>query len=275
MVGAGTDHTQQPGEGGPVIVLVRPQLAVNIGMAARAMANFGLSDLRLVAPKGGWPRTDHYREEAEAAAAGALDLLGSATVFPTVEAAVADLTCVYATTARERGQGKPVLAPDAGMAAWAAPIQAGEKRGILFGPERTGLGNDEVALADAILTFPVNPAYGSLNLAQAVLLVSYEWMKHKGDAALPFGWVERSPPAERGAVLSFFDYLERELTEAGYFKPDDKQPVMRRNLRNIFHRIGLTEQDVRTLRGAVVRLVEGPRGGRRRRRPVDETDPHA
>jgi tRNA/rRNA methyltransferase len=121
------------------------------------------------------------------------------------------------------------------------------------------------------VTFPVDPAYGSLNLAQAVLLVAYEWMKHKGDAALPFAKVERSPPAERGAVLSFFTYLEAQLTESGYFKPDDKQPVMRRNLRNIFHRIGLTEQDVRTLRGAVVRLVEGPR--QKSRLPKDQGGP--
>lgn len=270
MVGAGTDHTKAPGEGGPAIVLVRPQLAVNIGMASRAMANFGLSDLRLVAPKGGWPRSDKYREDAEAAAAGAVHLLGRARVFDTLEAAVSDLTAVFATTARERGQGKRVLSPDHAMAEWAAPIAAGEKRGILFGPERTGLDNDEIALADAIVTFPVGAAYGSLNLAQAVLLLSYEWMKHKSDGALPFGPVERSRPAERGAVLSFFDYLEAELTVAGYFRPDDKQPVMRRNLRNIFHRIGLTEQDVRTLRGAVVRLSEGPRRERPRRQAPAE-----
>jgi tRNA/rRNA methyltransferase len=245
-------------------VLVRPQLAVNVGMAARAMANFGLSDLRLVAPKNGWPRTDEHRDAAEAAAAGALHILNGARLFPTVEAAVADLTAVYATTARERGQGKPVLAPDAAMAAWAGPIAAGEARGILFGPERTGLDNDEVAVADAVVTFPVDGAYGSLNLAQAVLLVGYEWRKHAGGTALPFGAVERSPPATRDAVLSFFDYLEGELEAAGFFRPDGKQPVMRRNLRNIFHRIGMSEQDVRTLRGAMVRLVEGPRrrGGR-------------
>ena len=273
VVGAGTDHSKQPGQGGPAIVLVRPQLAVNIGMAARAMANFGLSDLRLVAPKGGWPRTDKYREDAEAAAAGALHLLDRAQVFPRLEDAVADLTAVFATTARERGQGKRVLPPDRAMAEWAAPVAAGEKRGILFGPERTGLDNDEIALADAIVTFPVDPAYGSLNLAQAVLLVSYEWLKHKETVALPFGPVERSPPAERGAVLSFFGYLEAELTAAGYFKPDDKQPVMRRNLRNIFHRIGMTEQDVRTLRGAVVRLVEGPRREGGRREPRTGADP--
>ncbi len=264
MVGAGTDHTKPIGQGGPAIVLVRPQLAVNIGMAARAMANFGLSDLRLVAPKGGWPRTDKYKDDAEAAAAGALYLLNGATVFDTVELAIADLNAVYATTARERGQGKPVLAPDAAMGAWAARSRAGERQGILFGPERTGLNNDEIALADAIVTFPIDPAYGSLNLAQAVLLVSYEWMRHKDEAALPFSETQRSPPALRSAVTSFFDYIEAELSEAGYFKPDDKKPLMRRNLRNIFHRIGMTEQDVRTLRGAVVRLVAGPRraGGR-------------
>ena len=258
MTGAGTDTSKTPAGIGPTIVLVRPQLAVNIGMAARAMANFGLSDLRLVAPKGGWPRTDRYREQAEAAAAGATGLLDRARVFATLGEAVADLHAVYATTARERGQGKPVLSPDAAMAAWAAPILAGERRGLLFGPERTGLDNDEVALADAIVTFPIDPAYGSLNLAQAVLLVAYEWMKHRG-TTLPFGWTERSPPAQREAVLSFFDYLEAELTRSGYFRPDDKQPVMRRNLRNIFHRLEMTEQDVRSLRGAMVRLVEGPR----------------
>ena len=265
MVGAGTDGTKVPGAGGPAIVLVRPQLAVNIGMAARAMANFGLSDLRLVAPKGGWPRTDRYREEAEAAAAGARPVLDGAVVFDTLEAAVADLTAVLATTARERGQDKPVFSPEDAMAAWVGPVRSGERRGILFGPERTGLDNDEIAVADAIVTFPVDPACGSLNLAQAVLLVAYEWRRAlRSDAALPFSPAEASRPAGRGAVLSFFAYLEAELTTAGYFKPDDKQPVMRRNLRNILHRLSMSEQDVRTLRGAVVRLVEGPRREGRR-----------
>ncbi len=258
MVGAGTDSTKAPGRGGPVIVLVRPQLAVNIGMAARAMANFGLSDLRLVAPKSGWPPPDKYLGEAQAAAAGALHLLQAARVFDTIEEAVGDLSAVYATTARERGQGKRVISPDTAMAEWAAPIAAGERRGILFGPERTGLDSDEIALADEIVTFPVNQAYGSLNLAQAVLLMGYEWMK-QSSAALPFGWIERSPPASREAVLSFFAFLEAELTAAGFFRPDGKQPVMRRNLRNMFHRMDMSEQDVRTLRGAVVRLIQGPR----------------
>ena len=262
MSGAGTDHSKAPGRGGPAIVLVRPQLAVNIGMAARAMANFGLDDLRLVAPKNGWPRTGEYKEMAEAAASGALHLLEGARVFDTLGDAIADLTAVYATTARERGQGKPVLAPDGAMAAWAAPIRAGERRGILFGPERTGLSNDDVMLADAVVTFPVDPAHGSLNLAQAVLLMGYEWRRQSGDAALPFSEVERSPPARREALLSFFGYLEGELTKAGFFRPDGKAPMMRRNLLNMIHRLALSEQDIRSLRGAVVRLV---RGQRRRR----------
>ena len=258
MSGAGTDHSKAPGRGGPAIVLVRPQLAVNIGMAARAMANFGLDDLRLVAPKNGWPRVGEYKDVAEAAASGALHVLDGARVFETLEDAIGDLTAVYATTARERGQGKPVLAPEAAMAAWVPALRAGERRGILFGPERTGLGNDEVTLADAVVTFPVDPAHGSLNLAQAVLLMGYEWRK-QSDAALPFAAPELSRPASREALLSFFDYLEGELTLSGFFRPDGKQPVMRRNLRNIFHRIGMSEQDVKTMRGAVVRLVQGPR----------------
>lgn len=268
MIGAGTDHTRRCLEGGPAVVLVRPQLAVNIGMCARAMANFGLSDLRLVSPREGWPRTGALRKGAHAAAAGAVHLLESAKLFDTVEAAVADLQFVWATTARERGQHKRVAMPAEAMPETARRIAAGERHGILFGPERTGLDNDEVALADAILTFPVNPAYASLNLAQAVLLTGYEFMRAAGGAGAPFECVERSPPAPREMVLSFFDYLEGELERRGFFRPLGKQPVMRRNLRNMFHRMQLTEQDVRTLRGMIVRLVEGPRvdaGGRERR----------
>ncbi len=258
MVGAGTDHTKPRMEGGPAIVLVRPQLAVNIGMAARAMANFGLSDLRLVAPREGWPKKGSH-----AAASGAVYLLEEAKLFATVEEAIADLHFVWATTARERGQGKRIVGPDVGMSESAALMGRQEKHGILFGPERTGLENDEIALADAIITFPVNPAYASLNLAQAVLLTGYEWMRATRGTAPPFAIVERSPPAPRDMVLSFFDWLEGELDRSGFFRPAGKGPVMRRNLRNIFHRIGLSEQDVRTLRGAFVRLVEGPRTGRR------------
>ncbi|WOJ89607.1 RNA methyltransferase [Methylocapsa polymorpha] len=259
MTGAGTDHTKPSLEGGPAIILVRPQLAVNIGMCARAMANFGLADFRLVLPREGWPRTGALKKGACAAAAGAVHLLEAAKLYDSVEAAVADLNFVWATTARERGQHKPILTPAEAMPESARALACGERHGVLFGPERTGLANDEVALADAIMTFPVNPAYASLNLAQAVLLTGYEWMRAATDAKAPFALVERSPAAPRDMVLSFFDYLESELDRAGFFRPPGKQPVMRRNLRNIFHRMKLTEQDVRTLRGMVVRLVEGPR----------------
>lgn len=260
-------------ERAPAIVLVRPQLAVNIGTAARAMANFGLSDLRLVAPRQGWPLPEDYRETAVAAASGAAGLLATAKIFDSVPEAVADLRMVYATTARERGQGKPVLVPSEAMPA-AAARSATERTGILFGPERTGLDNDDIVLADAIVTFPVDANYGSLNLAQAVLLVGYEWFRAAHPSWRAPAPAERSPPARKAHLLSFFDYLEGELTSAGYFRPEDKAPIMRRNLRNIFQQIALTEQDVRTLRGAVVRLVEGRRlPGRRKGLRGAEPDP--
>jgi tRNA/rRNA methyltransferase len=268
MTGAGTNRGKPSPGGGPAIVLVRPQLAVNIGMCARAMANFGLTDLRLVAPREGWPRSGTCRKGAHAAAAGAVHLLEAARLFETVEAAILDLNFVWASTARERGQTKPILTPAEAMPKSARKIASGEKHGVLFGPERTGLANDEVALADAILTFPVNPAFASLNLAQAVLLTGYEWMRAVSDAKPPFSTVQRSPAAPREMALSFFDYLETELERTGFFRPISKQPVMRRNLRNIFHRMQLTEQDVSSLRGMVVRLVEGPRtGGERGKKP--------
>ena len=241
---------------GPVIILVEPQMGENIGMAARAMANFGLAEMRLVNPRDGWPN-----EKAEAASAGALHVLAGARVFATVEEAVADLNFVFATTARERGQQKRVLGADAAMAETVAQAAGGAGVGVLFGRERTGLDNDAVALADAIITFPVNPAHASLNLAQAVLLVGYEWFKASG-GTLPFAENERSVPATREAVLSFFNYLEGELDAAGFFTPPEKRSIMVRNLRNIFHRLRMTDQDVRTLRGAVVALVQGRRGGR-------------
>jgi tRNA/rRNA methyltransferase len=275
MVGAGTDRSKTAVAGGPAIVLVRPQLAVNIGMCARAMANFGLDDLRLVNPKGGWPRTGVWRKSAYAAAAGAVALLDSARVFGSVEEAVADLNFLYATTARERGQLKRIFAPGEAMAETAPAYREGQKRGLLFGPERTGLDNREVSLADAIITFPVNPAYASLNLAQAVLLCGYEWFKAAHGDAPPLAAPERSRPATREMVIAFFDFLETKLDERGFFRPAGKKPVMQRNLRNIFHRIGLTEQDVRTLWGAMVRLVEGPRVTVQTRKRVRQKKPEA
>ena len=270
MVGSGTDKTKTLYEGGPAIILVRSQLAVNIGMCARAMANFGLSDLRLVSPREGWPRIGEHRDTAYAAAAGASHLLDNAQVFDSIEAAVADLNFVWATTARERGQQKRIEVPAQAMAETAAAINLGEKHGIIFGPERTGLDNDDIALASAILTFPVNPAYGSLNLAQAVLLCGYEYFKSQQGGAIPFDASDRSPPAQRAMTLSFFEFLEEKLDEVGFFRPLTKKPIMTRNMRNMLHRMNLTQQDVRTLWGAVVRLVEGPRITPKTRRRIKQ-----
>ena len=236
----------------PTIILVEPQMAENIGMAARAMANFGLSEMRLVAPRGGWPK-----KGARAAASGAVHVLEGAKLFATAREAVADLQFVLATTARERGQMKRVLGPEEAMRETQGRLSAGQKVGILFGRERTGLENDEIALSDAILTFPVNPAFKSLNLAQAVLLTGYEWFRASQGGAVPFS-EESSPPATRESVASFFDWVEAEL-DAVNFYPPDKRPVMTRNMRDIFLRRGLTEQDVRTLRGALRALAEGRR----------------
>ncbi len=274
MTGAGTDKTRPKIEGGPAIILVRPQLAVNIGMCARAMANFGLSDLRLVNPREGWPRTGALRKGAYAAAAGAVHLLEGAKLYDSLEHAVADLNFVWATTARERGQGKRIVPPAIAMTEAARAFASGDRQAIMFGPERTGLDNDEIAIADALITFPVNPAYASLNLAQAVLLTGYEWFRASQGDVLPFAEVDRSPPAPREMILSFFEYFEDELEKNGFFRPEGKRPVMQRNLRNIFHRMGMTEQDVRTLRGAIVRLVEGPRkeAQTRKRKASPKTD---
>ena len=223
MVGAGTDRSKTALSGGPAIVLVRPQLAVNIGMCARAMANFGLSDLRLVSPREGWPRTGAYRKGAYAAAAGAVHLLESAKLYESVRDAIEDLSFVYAATARGRGQMKPVLTPAQAMPSTAARMTAGEKHGVLFGPERTGLDNDDVALADAILTFPVNPAYASLNLAQAVLLTGYEWFRAAHGDAIPFEIEERSPPATREMTLAFLRFSRRRTRQARLLPSADEE----------------------------------------------------
>jgi tRNA/rRNA methyltransferase len=232
-------------------------------MCARAMANFGLSELRLVAPRDGWPK-----KGARASASGAAYVLDGAKLFPDLAQAIADLNLVYATTARDRHQLKPVLAPDAAADEIAASLVSGSKVGVLFGRERNGLTNDEVSLADKIVTFQVSPAYASLNLAQAVLLVGYEWFRARHAKQYPLNVPDGGPLAAKATLLSFFDYLETELAACDYFKPDERKGVMQRNLRNVLHRMQLTEQDIRTLRGAVTTLVQG----RRARRPKLKAD---
>jgi tRNA/rRNA methyltransferase len=259
---AGTDHTQTIDLGpAPVVVLVNAQLGENIGMAARAMANFGLNELRLVDPRDGWDK-----ERAINSAAGAYDTVEKAKVFPDLQTALADVTHVYATTARPRGMTKEVITPEQAGRDMRVRIAQDQKLAILFGRERWGLTNDEVSLADVIITAPVNPAYASLNIAQAVLLVGYEWFKLGATSlgqATPELAAISSPglqmpdtrPATKEELIGFYDHLETELGEAGFFKTDKMQPGMMRNLRNVFARAQLSEQEVRSLRGVVSSLT--------------------
>jgi tRNA/rRNA methyltransferase len=327
---AGTDRSAGSGGHGPqpAIVLVEPQLGENIGMVARAMLNCGLNELRLVNPREPWPNP-----KAQAAASGADPVLAGARLFAATEDAIADLAHVYATTARSRDMVKPVLTPRRAGAELRAQAARGERTGILFGKEAKGLHNDDVALAEAIVAAPLNPAFSSLNLGMAVLLVAYEWLVAEADpaqGALPIGkdtrpatgaelsglfgkeakglhnddvalaeaivaaplnpafsslnlgmavllvayeWlVAEADPAQgalpigkdtrpaTGAELSgLFGHLEGELDACGFLRVAEKRPVMVRNLRNIFVRASLTEQEVRTLRGVIACLVSGPR----------------
>jgi tRNA/rRNA methyltransferase len=207
MPGSGTDKTKRWIETpGPVVILVEPQLGDNIGAAARAMANFGLSRLRLVKPRDGWPNP-----RAWVAASGADRVLDEAQLHDTLEAAIADLNFVLATTARAHDQAKPVVGPGEAAALMVPRVAANETVGLLFGRERYGLENAEVALADGIITLPVNPAFASLNLAQAVVIVAYEWFKLASGGGLPFAMPRKSPGASREQLLAFFHDLEREL----------------------------------------------------------------
>ena len=232
---------------GPAIVLCEPQLGQNIGAVARAMLNCGLTDLRLVAPRDGWPSAD-----AAAAASGADSVIEAARVHATTEEAIADLTLVLATTARSRDMTKPVLAPGEAVRRLGA-----SGTGVLFGRERSGLTNDQVALADAIVTFPLNPDFTSLNLAQAVLLIGWEWRKAAFGAA-PEAPPAVSPAATRGELVHLMRHAERELDASGFFFPPEKRPHMVRNLRSLFSRALLTQQDVRTLHGVLASLVRRP-----------------
>src|SRR5260370_3789046 len=256
MAGSGPDKTKSGiAVAGPIVILVEPQLGENIGMAARAMGNFGLTRLRIVNPRDGWPNIS-----AQRAAAGADHILDHVELFDTVERAVADCTLLFATTARAHDQAKPVVAPPAAAREIAADISGGGTVGILFGRERYGLQNEEAALANRIVTFPVNPGFASLNLAQAVLLVGYEWFKLSTAGALPFAMPERSEPASRHQMQACFDHLVRELDKVEFLRPREKRETMLVNLRNIFTRMDPTKQDMHTLHGVVMAIAEGRKG---------------
>ena len=246
----------ETGSRGPAIILVEPQLGENIGTAARAMYNCGLTDLRLVRPREGWPS-----EKARSSASGADPVIDAARVFDSVEEAIADLHHVYASTARDRYMVKRVVTPRQAATELRALIGEGLGCGILFGPERMGLINDHVALAETIISVPLNPQHTSLNLAQAVLLVGYEWYI-AGDAT-PASQIPESPrgKATSEQLVRFFQHLEEELDRTGFLHNIAKRPSMVRNLRNLFQRAQLTDQELRSLHG-IVSAFARPRGKR-------------
>ncbi len=236
----------------PAIILCQPQLGENIGAAARAMKNFGLADLRLISPRDGWPN-----ERADAMAAGACDIVASARLFPSLKDALSDLHLVYATTARERGITKEVLTPVEAARRLRLASARGEKTGLLFGNERAGLDNDDISLADAVITIPT-AEFASLNLGQAVLLNGYEWFRQADTttpARIEHGPLQRKPTREE--MFQLFDHLEGELLKSGFLYPPDKHPPMIRALRATLHRARLTYLEVQTLRGMIVALVRG------------------
>jgi tRNA/rRNA methyltransferase len=231
----------------PVIVLVRPQLGQNIGKAARAMLNFGLTDMRLVAPRDGWPNPD-----AGPAASGADIVLEQAKVFETTETAIADCSTVFASTVRRRDLVMPVVGPQE----MAESIAASHKRtAILFGPERSGLETEEVALANAIVTVPINPEFASLNLAQAVILLAYEWSKRAGLAQPTVKELEE--PAPHGELEGLIGQLDAELVAKGYFHPPSRTQATRNTIRTIFTKTGWSSREVKAVRG-IIRALVGP-----------------
>lgn len=235
----------------PAVILNAPQLAENIGAVARVMANFGLSDLRLVNPRDGWPQ-----ERAWASASGADWPLNAARVFDRVEEAIADLQLVYATTARPRELRLPVVTPRQAAADLAKASVEGQSMGLLFGGERAGLETADIALCQGVVTIPIDPRFRSLNLAQAVAINAYEWRLTVLDAPPP-AFRDGEPPAGRAAMFGFFEHLERELETAGFFHPPEKTPAMVQNLRAALSRARFTDQEVRTLRGVVTALSRG------------------
>ncbi len=234
----------------PAFVLVRPQMGENIGGAARAMWNFGLDGMRVVAPRDGWPNP-----KAVAMASGAGRLLDQARLCESTAQAVADCALVLATTARGRGLTKPILSPEAAMAMAAQRIGAGERVAVLFGPERAGLENDDIARANAIVSVPVNPGFASLNLAQCVLLMAYEWQRAGGTAQAVAGAAQTPVMATGLEIEKLASHYEERLDEAGFFFPEDKAASMRTNLRNLWSRMPLTGADVRMLHGVMRQMV--------------------
>jgi tRNA/rRNA methyltransferase len=243
-----TDQTDT----GPAIILVDPQMGENIGMCARAMLNCGMTDLRIVRPRDGWPS-----QAARDTSSGAIEVIDNAQVFETTREAVADLHRLYATTGRVREMVETVMTPRKAAADIRAVTAAGQKTGVLFGGERSGLTNDDVALAEIILRVPLNPDFKSLNLAQAVLLVGYEWFTAGDETPDLTRDIGDSRPATRVEFDVFLDRLDKGITEGGFFRSPEMRPTVMRNIRNFFLRAEPTDQDIRTLHGIVEALRRG------------------
>ncbi|MBY4892283.1 RNA methyltransferase [Rhodobacteraceae bacterium N5(2021)] len=248
--------TARPGQ--PAFVLVRPQMGENIGAAARAMWNFGLDRMRVVAPRDGWPN-----ERAVALASGAGRLLDDAGLFEDLPAALHDCTYVFATTARDRGLTKPVVTPERAMEQAREIIAAGGKVGVLFGPERAGLENADIAPANAIISVDVNPAFPSLNLAQCVLLCAYEWQRQGSSVPAEVMALAKTDFASTLEVEKLGAHYEERLEEAGFFWPPAKAESMKLTLRNLWGRLNLTRADVQTLHGVMRQMVRWAEGRRK------------
>lgn len=255
----GTDHTkltQAPAQAtGPVVILVNPQMGENIGATARAMLNCGLVSLRIVNPRDGWPN-----ERAEAMAAGALEMMPPVEVYDSTEAAIADLHHVYATTARPRDMVKNVMTARAAANDMRARESEGQRIGLLFGAERSGLGNEDVAIAGTVITIPLNPGFSSLNLGQAVLLVAHEWMS-AGDATPGVQMINNdSFPATQDSMTNLYQRLEDELQRTGFFRAPDMKPTVLRNLHSMLTRAEMTDQEVKTFHG-IISALTGKKSG--------------
>jgi tRNA/rRNA methyltransferase len=243
----------EPIEPSPVVILVRPQLAENIGAVARAMGNGGLFHLRIVAPRDGWPQ-----ERAWVTGSGAHKILDCAQVFANVPEAVADLHRVFATCPRPRHIIKPVLTARGGATEVVAIGERGLRAGVLFGPERAGLDNDDIACADSLIRYDLNPGFMSLNLAQAVMVFGYEWwLARQGELPVRELQTNETSPATKAELDNFMDHLIRECDAAGFLKNEQKRPGMVRNLRHFFNRGEVTRQELNTLHGVVSELVRG------------------
>lgn len=252
---SGKDPNRPTITGGPTIVLVEPQLGENIGACARAMLNCGLTEMRLVRPRDGWPN-----DKAWASASGADAVLDNARLFASTFDAVADLEVVYATTVRTRGMIQEFVTPRLAAEQLRVHYAAGHKTGVLFGPERSGLVNDDLTLAEKLISVPLNPSFASLNLAQAVLLIGYEWFQTGEIPPERQFHTGQTRPATKAELVNFFEHLEGELDRTGFFTTPEKRPSMVRTLRNMLERAQMTEQEVRTFHGVLAALTGRRKG---------------